>query len=113
MDADRYVGTAIPHSDFGDPECGGCLNGVVRGDFAVIQCNECGAIIQSVVAGEIEKALHEMELSLDVASAICSHCGAVHLAPGFAHLLVFICDECGEVTSLSDDPKVGPVNNPP
>jgi hypothetical protein len=31
----------LPHSDFGDPDCGGCLNGVIRGDQADIVCKEC------------------------------------------------------------------------
>jgi hypothetical protein len=104
MDGDRYVGTAIPHSEFGDPECWGCLNGIVRGDIALIECNECGAVVRTVAAGEIEKALHEMELSMDVASAECCHCGAVNLRPGFSRLLVLTCDKCGEVTKFSNDP---------
>jgi ribosomal protein S27E len=102
MSADRYVGTAIPHSDFGDPECCGCLNGIYRGDIAVIECNECGAIIRTVAADEIEKALHEIEQSMDLATAICSHCGATHISPGFSRLLVFTCEECGKVTTFSD-----------
>lgn len=107
MDGDRYVGTAIPHSDFGDPDCCGCLNGIVRGDVAVIECNECSAIVRTVAAAEVEKTLHEMELSLDIATAACAHCGAVHLSPGFSHLLVFTCEECGEVTTVSDQPNIG------
>src|ERR1700739_2608130 len=100
------IPTTIPHSDFGDPECWGCLNGKVRGDIAVIECNECSAIVRTVTATDLEKTLHEMELSLDIASAACAHCGAVHLRPGFSRLLVFTCDECGKVTKLSDDPNV-------
>jgi hypothetical protein len=36
------IETTMPHSDFGDPDCSGCLNGVIRGDQADIVCNECG-----------------------------------------------------------------------
>jgi hypothetical protein len=36
------IGTTIPHSEFGDPNCCGCLNGFIIGDMAEIVCNECG-----------------------------------------------------------------------
>jgi ribosomal protein S27E len=106
MNADRELPTTIPHSDFGDPECWGCLNGIIRGEIAVIECNECGTIIRTVAAGELQKALHEMELTLDIASAACVHCGAVHLRPCLSRLLVFTSEECGTVTKLSCDPDI-------
>ena len=62
------VGTTIPHEWFGDPECCGCLNGVVRGDQADIVCNECAAMVRTVAAAELLRALTEMELTLDVAT---------------------------------------------
>jgi uncharacterized protein (DUF983 family) len=40
------------------------------------------------------------------ASAMCRHCGAVHLAPGFSRLTAFVCDECGESIGLSDDHEI-------
>lgn len=106
MDAERWVRTTIPHMDFGDPECCGCLDGVIRGDVAIVECNECGAILRSVPAADLEKTLHEMGLSLEMATAICSHCGAVKLTPGLSQLLAFVCDEGGEVTKLADDPNI-------
>ena len=72
----------------------------------MIECNECSAIIRTMPADDLEKTLHEMELSLDIASAACAHCGAVHLRPGFSRLLAFTSDECGRVTKLSDDPNI-------
>jgi hypothetical protein len=39
MPRDEIIGTALPHSDFGDPDCCGCLNGIIRGDQADIACN--------------------------------------------------------------------------
>jgi hypothetical protein len=33
------VGTIIPHSSFGDPDCCGCLNGIIHGGQADIVCN--------------------------------------------------------------------------
>jgi hypothetical protein len=106
MTTDGEIPTTIPHSDFGDPECWGCLNGIIRGDIALIECNECGVVIRTVAAADLEKTLREMELSLDIASAACAHCGAVHLSPGFSRLLAFTCDECGGVTKLSEDPNI-------
>jgi hypothetical protein len=31
MDGSKIIQTTIPHSDFGDPDCCGCLNGIVSG----------------------------------------------------------------------------------
>ncbi len=67
---------------------------------------QCSKVIRTVAAPDLEKTLHEMELSLDIASATCAHCGAVHLRPGLSRLLAFTCDECGAVTKLSDDPNL-------
>jgi uncharacterized protein (DUF983 family) len=44
-----------------------------------------------------------MELTLDVTSAICPHCGAVNLFPGFARMLAFVCRECGKAVELSEE----------
>ena len=95
MDDEEVIGTVFAHSDFGAPECCGCLNGVIRGYNADIACNECGAVIKTVPFERLRQTLDEMEASLDVASALCPHCGAVHLAPGFSELLAFICEKCG------------------
>ena len=48
-----------------------------------IVCNECDAEIRSVPAAELQQTLTEMELTLDLCSAACPHCGAVNLFPGF------------------------------
>jgi hypothetical protein len=53
------------------------------------------------------RTLDEMELEADVASAVCPHYGATHLAPGFSMLMAFVCDNCGEAVKVSDDPGVG------
>jgi hypothetical protein len=99
---DDVIGTAISHSDFGNPECCGCLNGIVRGDVAEIVCNECAAVVRTVPAEELQRALDEMESSLDVASAICPHCRAVNLFPGFSEMLAFACKECGRPVQMRD-----------
>jgi hypothetical protein len=77
------IETTLPHSDFGDPECCGCLNGVIRGDEADIVCNECGAVLRTVPVANVERALTELELTLEVASEMCPHCGSVNLFQAF------------------------------
>ncbi|HEY7303205.1 MAG TPA: hypothetical protein VH601_03775 [Bryobacteraceae bacterium] len=65
--------------------------------------NECWAVVRTVAAAELEQAIHEMELSLDVATAKCPHSGAVHLAPGFSELFAFVCDRCGEAVQFAQN----------
>jgi ribosomal protein S27E len=52
-----HIETTLPHSDFGDPECCGCLNGVIRGDQADIVCNECGTVLRTVPAANVRQTL--------------------------------------------------------
>ena len=93
-------GTVLPHSDFGDPECCGCLAGVLCDDHAEITCNECGNVVRTVPAQDLQRRIDDMELSLDIATAKCPNCEAVHLAPGFSKLMAFVCRECGEAVKL-------------
>lgn len=68
-----------------------------------IVCNECDAVLRTVPVADIRRTLDEMELSLDVASEICSKCGAVNLFPGFSRMLAFRCRECGEGVKVEDE----------
>jgi hypothetical protein len=97
---ERIVATTLPHSDFGGLDCCGCLNGFVHGDHADIVCNECCAVIRTVPAADLQGTLDEMELTLDVTSAKCPHCGAVNLFSGFSQVVAFTCRECGEAVKL-------------
>ncbi len=90
------IETTLPHSDFGDPGCCGCLNGVIRGDQADIVCNECGTVLRTVPAANVGQTLTELELTLEVASEVCPHCGSVNLFPGFSKMLAFSCRQCGK-----------------
>jgi DNA-directed RNA polymerase subunit RPC12/RpoP len=47
-----------------------------------------------------------MELTLDVASEICRHCGHRISSPGFSEMLTYTCKKCGKPVRLSDDPDV-------
>ncbi len=90
----------IPHSDFGDLDCCGCLFGVVQRDLAEIVCNECRLVVRLVPASDLQRTLDEMELAGDVASAVCPYFGVAHLAPGFSILMAFVCDNCGKVVKF-------------
>ena len=50
-----------------------------------------------------QRTLDEIELTFDVASARCPHCGRANLFLGFSEILAFVCKECGESVRLSDD----------
>ena len=101
--------TTLPHADFGDPDCCGCLYGVIHGSRAEILCNECGAVVRTLPAAELQQALNEMELTLDVCTEMCPHCGKVSVFSGYSRMDVYICPECGEPVRLSDvDGSSGP-----
>ena len=98
---EKIVATTLPHSEFGDPKCCGCLTGVVRGREAEFVCNECGVIVRTVPAETLQKVIDELELSLTMATAKCPYCGAINIAPGFSKLVAFVCDQCGKAVNLS------------
>jgi hypothetical protein len=39
-------------------------------------------VVRAVPASDLQRTLDEMEVAGGVASAVCPHCGATHLAPG-------------------------------
>lgn len=101
MDDEDLIRTTIPHSEFGNPECCGCLTATVIADTAVIACNECGAVVKMVPAGEIHNAIAQLETQLETATSTCPHCGAVSRFPGFSEMLAFICRSCGRGVDLT------------
>ncbi len=52
-------------------------------------CNGCEAVIATVPAADLQKTFDELELTLDVASEVCPHCGAINLFPGLSKVLAF------------------------
>jgi hypothetical protein len=99
-DEERVIQTVLPHSAFGNPECCGCLVGSIENDQAEIFCNECEQVIRTVPGLELRNTLDQMELALDVAIAMCPHCRAVNLFPGFTRVGAFVCRECGKAVAL-------------
>jgi predicted RNA-binding Zn-ribbon protein involved in translation (DUF1610 family) len=67
---------------------------------ADLTCNECGFVLRTVPIADLRRVQDEMQLSLDVASEKCPHCGAVNLFPGFSRMFAFVCRECGEGVAL-------------
>jgi hypothetical protein len=76
------IATWIPHCDAGDPECAGFLYGLVRGDQGYIECNDCDAVIRTVLPDQLRQTLDEMEAGLELAIEQCPYCGKVNLFPG-------------------------------
>jgi hypothetical protein len=95
------IGTTLPHSEFGDPDCCGCLNAVIVDETAEIVCNECTVILLRLPASQVRRVLTEMELEIGFATAICPHCGAANLFPGFTEMIAFTCRECGGSSSAA------------
>jgi hypothetical protein len=87
--------TTIPHADFDDPECCGCLAVIVRDGIAEFTCNECGAVVACAREADLSAALHALELSVGVATAICPHCRYPHLVVGLSTVKAFVCERCG------------------
>jgi hypothetical protein len=65
MEPDEVLGTLLPHSELGDPECCGCLNGLVHGDKGKVVCNECETVIRSVPAAELQRTIDGLGSKLD------------------------------------------------
>jgi hypothetical protein len=98
----EYPEYILPHSDFGDPECCGLFFPRERGDVADLRCNECGFVLKTVPLADLRRTQDELQLSLEVASEQCPHCGAVDLFPGFSRMLAYTCRHCGEPVKVSD-----------
>jgi hypothetical protein len=79
------VPTLIPHSQFGDENCGGTLTGMHGAKLAEIICNECGAVV-AYVAGDLRQTLNKLESQLELATGQCQHCGSVNLFPGLSRV---------------------------
>jgi len=50
----------------------------------------------------LQRTLDEMELSLEMCSAICPHCGKVNIFPGFSEMIAYTCQRCGRAVVIGD-----------
>src|SRR5580658_930150 len=86
----------IPHESTG-VDCGGCLVPKLDGEQVRLVCNECGAVTATITWVQLEAGYVPEELrSEEVTTALCPHCGAVQMFPGFSVIDAFICSECGQ-----------------
>jgi hypothetical protein len=93
----------VPHEFVGGKDCCGCLVAEFRGDEADLVCNECGAVIKTVPAADVESELSGMLLAQqDFTSAVCPHCGTSNTFFGCSKILSYICSECGEPVTETD-----------
>jgi hypothetical protein len=65
-------------------------------------CNECWAVVRTVAAVELERTIHEMELSLNVATTDVRIAEPCISLPASSDLLAFVCDQCGHGVTLAD-----------
>jgi hypothetical protein len=103
VDDEHVVVTTLPHSSFGDSDCCGCLNGIIRGDQADIVCNDCQTVVRSLPTAALRHTLNEMELALDNCTEMCPYCRSVNVIPGLSRVMVFTCRGCRQVVRLTDD----------
>ena len=85
-----FIATILPHESFGDPDCCGCLNGIILGDRADIVCNECQTIVRTIPASTLQRTLDEMESTLDFCTDMCPHCESVNVFPGFSKIMAYV-----------------------
>jgi len=73
--ATGMIVTTIPHSEFDDPDCCGCLNVIGRTRmFVEFVCNECGAVVACAGEEDMEAAIHVLELNCPVTTSVCPRC---------------------------------------
>jgi hypothetical protein len=49
-----------------------------------------------VAVGDLRRTLDEMEVQLEVATALCQQCRSVNLFPGLSRVEAFVCQTCGK-----------------
>jgi|SRR5216684_5209328 len=96
----------IPHAQWGDRECCGCLVVVKRGELSELVCNECSAVVRTVPTSYLSSLVAEMELAGGLAQEVCPHCRSVNLFPGFSKMKAYMCKGCGKGVDLN--PQTNP-----
>ncbi len=66
-----------------------------------VKCNECGVTLKTVPAADLQRTLDEIELSLEVSTEICAHCGSANVFPGFSTMLAYTCRSCDQAVMRS------------
>ena len=68
--------------------------------YSAVYRKTAGLIVRTVPAADLQQTFDEMELTLDLASAVCPHCGAVNLFPGFSEVMAFACKGCWAASTV-------------
>jgi uncharacterized protein (DUF983 family) len=53
-------------------------------------------ILATILATDLQRTFDDMELTLDFASEMCPHCGAVNTFTGFTQMMAYPCQQCGK-----------------
>jgi hypothetical protein len=58
--------------------------------------------IRAALSGEeVNRTLDDMELSLEICTEMCPHCGNVNIFPGVREMIAYTCQECGRAVEIS------------
>jgi hypothetical protein len=57
-----------------------------------------------VAVGDLRRTLDEMEVQLEVATALCQQCRSVNLFPGLSRVEAFVCQTCGKENGQNQTP---------
>jgi hypothetical protein len=106
MHEDEHGYMIVPHEVATGADCGGCLMVVAHGGVADLVCNSCGAVVDTVPIDRAGSRLMELA-SAEMCSALCPHCGAINVFPGFTVIEAFVCQECAEGVRVE---RAGAVN---
>jgi hypothetical protein len=85
----------VPHAEHGDPTCPGLILPEPHGELTDLVCNDCGAVVATVLKDQENERLAEMAIN-SFCSETCPHCGALNIFGGFDAMLAYICRHCGE-----------------
>ena len=51
---------------------------------------------------EVNRTLGDMELSLEICTGLCPHCGNVNIFAGFEEMIAYTCQECGRAVETGN-----------
>ena len=57
---------------------------------------------EALYGEEVNQTLDDMELSLEMCTEMCPHCGNVNIFPGFSEMVAYTCHECGRAVEIGN-----------
>jgi len=57
---------------------------------------------EAVDGEEVNRTLDNMELSLEMCTEMCPHCGNVNIFPGLTEMIAYTCQECGRAVEIGN-----------